>query len=287
VPTPQPEFDDVQAPADDQVLAAIAGTLADRGVVRVPGRRPNDAAAWRMASRVAACARALDPLPAGFPALEVVGEFTLPPPGIVQRDFQALHIDYGVPKLAGPPVTVSRFTALYLDQDRAGSGSATRIVPLRPLLGQRSWPPRAVLAERLRRDTTGGALVEGILARIIEAADQSLDLPDPNADGFLCGMEFPTLDEEHRYFARHGLRLAEAEEEIVLSSGELLLFDNLAIAHGRRGRRGPGELHQLCIGFGSLDLTSQAHLLDQFFAGFAGFAGPNGRPDAATAESGW
>jgi hypothetical protein len=59
-----------------------------------------------------------------------------------------------------------------------------------------------------------------------------------------------------------------AEEEIVLSSGELLLLDNLATAHGRRGRRDTGELHQLCIGFGSLDLTGQAALLDRILAGF-------------------
>jgi len=185
-----------------------------------------------------------------------------------QRDFQALHIDYGVPRLAGPPVAVARFTALYLDGQRPGSGTATRVVPLRPLLGQRRWPARAVLAGRLCADAGDGTLVEGILARIIEAADQGRDLPDREADGFWCGMEFATLDEERHYFARHGMRLAAAEEEIVLSSGELLLFDNLAVAHGRRGRRDAGELHQLCIGFGSLDLTGQATLLDRILAGF-------------------
>ena len=254
--------------AEDEALAVVAAALAGRGVVRVPGCWPDHAAAWGTALRITERARDLDPLYAGLPGLEVVGEFTLPPPGVVQRDFQALHFDYGVPKLAGPPVAVAQFTALYLDGHQAGSGSATRIVPLRPLLSQRPWPARAVLAGRLRGDADDGTLVEGILARIIEAADQSRDLPDRDADGFLCGMEFSTLDEERRYFARHGMHLAAAEEEIVLSGGELLLFDNLATAHGRRGRRGPGELHQLCIGFGSLDLTGQAGLLDRILAGF-------------------
>jgi hypothetical protein len=267
-------IDHVRASAGDEAEAAIAATLADRGFVCVPGRWPDAAAAWPMALRIAASARGLDARPGDLPEPGVVGEFTLPPPGVVQRDFQALHIDYGVPKLAGPSVAVSRYTALYLDGRRDGSGAATRIVPLRPLLCQRSWPPASVLAERLCQDTTGGALVEGILARIIEAADQTRDLPDPNADGFLCGMEFLTLDEEHRYFARHGLRLAAAEEEVVLASGELLLFDNLSIAHGRRGRRYTGELHQLCIGYGSLGLSGQARLLDQFLAGFDGRGGP-------------
>jgi hypothetical protein len=267
-------FDHVQASAEDEVVAAVAARLVGCGVARVPGLWPDQVAAWRMALQITAYARHLDRLSAGLPGFGVVGQFTLPPPGAVQRDFQALHIDYGVPKLAGPPVAVSRFTALYLDKGRAGSGSATRIVALRPLLSQRSWPDRAELAGRLCQDTADGALVEGILARIIEAADQSRDLPGRDADGFLCGMEFETLDDEHRYFARHGLRLAAAEEEIVLSGGELLLFDNLATAHGRRGRRHPGELHQLCIGFGSLDLPGQARLLDRILASFAPCYGP-------------
>jgi hypothetical protein len=266
--TPWPELGHAHPPAEHAALTASAAVLAGRGVARVPGRWPDHAAAWRAALRITERARGLDPLCAGLPGLDVVGEFTVPPPGVVQRDFQALHIDYGVPRLAGPPVAVARFTALYLDGQRPGSGTATRVVPLRPLLGQRRWPARAVLAGRLCADAGDGTLVEGILARIIEAADQGRGLPDREADGFLCGMEFATLDEERHYFARHGMRLAAAEEEIVLSSGELLLFDNLAVAHGRRGRRDAGELHQLCIGFGSLDLTGQATLLDRILAGF-------------------
>jgi hypothetical protein len=270
VPTSWPESGDgdAQPLTEGEALAESAAALAERGVARVPGRWPDQSAAWRTALRITERARGLDRLCAGLPGLEVVGEFTVPSAGAVQRDFQALHFDFGLPKLAGPPVAVSRFTALYLDGHRAGSGSATRIVPLCPLLSQRPWPPRAVLAERLCRGAADGILVEGILARIIEAADQSRDLPDPHADGFLCGMEFSTLADEHRYLARHDMHLAAAEEEVVLSSGELLLFDNLATAHGRRGRRHPGELHQLCIGFGSLDLARQAMLLDGFLAGF-------------------
>ena len=81
-----------------------------------------------------------------------------------------------MPKLAGPQVAISRFTALYLDGHQPGSGAATRIVPLRSLLGQRGWPDR--------------------------------------------------------------------------------------------GRRSAGELHQLCIGFGSLDLAGQATLLDRILTVF-------------------
>jgi hypothetical protein len=281
VATGRVSSDKARAPADDDAVATAAATLVDRGLALVPGRWPDHASAWEIALQIAAAARDLDPLSAGLPDLEVVGKFTLPPPGVLQRDFQALHIDYGVPRLAGPPVAVARFTALYLDS-ALGSAAATRIVPLRRLLSQRSWPASEVLAGRLCDEAGDGDLVEGILARVIEAADQSEDLPDKDADGFLCGMEFLTLDEEQRYFARHGLSLAAAEKEIVLGSGQLLLFDNIAVGHGRRGRRNPGELHQLCIGFGSLDLIGQVALLNRFLSAFE--RGP-GHEDAVTAPA--
>jgi hypothetical protein len=255
-------------PAEDEATAGLAAALIERGFARVPGRWPDTPAAWHTAVAIAAAARDRDPLCAGLPPLAVVGEFTVPPQGVAQRDFQALHIDYGVPKLGGPPVAVSRFTALYLDPGRAGSGSATRIVPLRPLLGQRPWPARATISARLCRGAGDDSLVEGILARIVESADQSQDLPAQDTDGFLCGLEFATLAEERRYFAGHGLHLPAAEEEVVLASGELLVFDNLLTAHGRRGRRHPGELHQLCIGFPALDLPGQVRLLDRILTAF-------------------
>jgi hypothetical protein len=282
--TPEVALDQGQDSAADDALAAVAAVLIERGVVRVSGRWPDNVAARQVALQIAERARGIDPLSAGLPAYEVVGEFTVPPPGAIQRDFQALHIDYGVPKLAGPAVPVTRFTALYLDRQRAGSGSATRTVSLRTLLGQRSWPPREVLAERVCCDNGDGTLVEGILARMVEAVDQTRDLPDQGSDGFLCGMEFRTLEEEHHYFARHGLCLEKVEEDIILSSGELLVFDNLTTAHGRRGRRYTGELYQLCIGFASLCVTDQAILLDRILAAFHD---RHRRIDAATAESRW
>jgi hypothetical protein len=268
VSAPEVDLHQVQDSAEDVALAAVAAVLIERGVVRVSGRWPDNVAARQVALRIAERARGLDPLSVDLPAYEVVGEFTVPPPGTTQRDFQALHIDYGVPKLAGPAVPVTRFTALYRDRQKVGSGSATRIVPLRTLLGQRSWPPREVLAERVCHDTGDGTLVEGILARMVEAVDQTRDLPDRGESDFLCGMEFLTLEEEHHYFARHGLCLEHVEEDIILSGGELLVFDNLTTAHGRRGRRDAGELHQLCIGFASLRLTDQAMLLDRILAAF-------------------
>jgi alpha-ketoglutarate-dependent taurine dioxygenase len=47
---------------------------------------------------------------------------------------------------------------------------------------------------------------------------------------------------------RHGLCIEDAEIDIDLQPGELLLFDNLTLAHGRRGTRQPGELRQRVYG---------------------------------------
>jgi hypothetical protein len=218
--------------------------------------------------QIAAGARRLDPWCVDLPELEVVGEFTVPPRGTVQREFQALHIDFGLPRLGVQPVAVARFTALHRAADQLGSDTATRVVPLSRLLGQRTWPARAALTERLRCSSAGDDPVEGVLARVVEAVDQSIDLPAKDTDGFLCGMEFASIEDERRYFARHGMRLEAAEEEVVLDRGELLVFDNLVIAHGRRGARHEMELHQLCIGFRSLDHADQAKLLERVLGSF-------------------
>jgi hypothetical protein len=201
----------------------------------------------------------MDPWSANLPSLEVVGEFSVPPPGTVQRDFQALHLDFGLPSGSDDAIPIARFTALYREGG-PDAGAATRIVPLRRLAACRSWPAPDVAAGRL---ATAG--VEGILARVVEAIDQTDDLPIRD-DDFLCGMEFSMLEEEHRYFQSHGIPLEELEEEITLTGGELLVFDNLSVAHGRRGARPPGQLSQLCIGYRSLEPRQRSALVTRVLA---------------------
>jgi hypothetical protein len=188
-----------------------------------------------------------------MPPLEVVGEFTIPPAGALRRDFQTLHIDFGLPLNGRAPVDVARFTALYIDADHAPTTACTRIVPLLRLLTQRTWPDRRTLLGRLRTESRA----EGILARIVEAADDTSTL----APNVLCGMEFMSIAEERAFFARRGLDLDAVEDRVRLGPGELLVFDNLTIAHGRAGTRRPEELHQLCAGYRNLDVAAQRTLL--------------------------
>lgn len=118
----------------------------------------------------------------------------------------------------------------------------------------------------------GTGYTEGSLARVIEAAlDQPPVLPSVSANpGFLCGNEFSTITDETRFFAQRGLSIDAVAVEVRLQPGELLLFDNLAVAHGRRGSRAPGELHQIVFGHRSLNPREQIKLRDGVLAAFPG-----------------
>jgi hypothetical protein len=196
------------------------------------------------------------------------------------RDFQTLHFDFGLrldPKIEQE---VARYTALYIPAHLTGVQAMTRLVPLVALLGQRSWPPPDELLARLTSyGRTHGAwddergYVEGSLARIIEGATawRLPFLPSVKTElDFLCGLEFDSLFAELAFFARHGLRIDDVEISVDLQPGELLVFDNLALAHGRRGARKPGELRQRMFGH-NLQPAAQRklrdHVLGAFYAG--------------------
>jgi hypothetical protein len=258
-------------PSEADAENDLAARFLEEHVAKPDELFPTATDAWSYALRLAEVAADVQEWCRGFPELEVVGEFRLPPPGVVQRDFQALHIDFGLPTVAtGTPI--ARFTALYREPDQAGSGVATRLVPLRRLQRARAWQPVGPVLDRVALAWPSTS-VEGILARIIEAIDQSADLPEQD-DAFLCGMEFNSLDEERAYFIQHQIPIDTLETEVVLQPGELLVFDNLAVAHGRRGTRGPGELTQLCVGHRNLHRSCRQILNRRTASYFAESATP-------------
>ncbi|MFZ0040462.1 MAG: hypothetical protein WAK93_04085 [Solirubrobacteraceae bacterium] len=209
----------------------------------------------------------------------MIGDFVLPPTGgVPTRNFQTLHFDFGLPLDPRFDQDVARYTALYIPADFGSVSAVTRLVPLRPLLSQRAWPPFAeLLGGLITYGRTHGAwedaggYVEGSLARIVEGAGGGSPprLPSVKADpGFLCGMEFDGLRSEVDFFERHGLCVKEVEVEVDLRPGELLVFDNLALAHGRRGTRRPGELRQRVYGHPHLSRAAQRKLRDQVLSSF-------------------
>jgi hypothetical protein len=242
--------------------------------VRIDGPFQTSDAAFDAASALVDECR----LERGLPPLSIIGDFVIPPlDGAATRDFQTLHFDFGLPLDPKVAQDVARYTALYVPTDIADVQAATRLVPLIALLGQRSWPSPAELVDRLTSyGRTHGAwdddrgYTEGSLARIIEAAaaPASMILPSVKVEpGFLCGLEFDSLSSEQAFFSRYGLRLHDAEIELELEPGELLLFDNLALAHGRRGKRQPGELRQRVFGH-HLQPARQSELRDRVLVAF-------------------
>ena len=208
--------------------------------------------------------------------LEVLGDFVIPPPeGPASRGFQTLHFDFGLPLIPVQSTDLARYTALHIPVNAQPSAAVTRLVPLRPLLAAIGWPDSEELIARFTAyghshgawDDAAG-YVEGSLARVVEAAlGQAPMLPSVKTEpGFLCGAEFDSLSGEHAFFAHQGLPLAEVELEVRLQPGDLIVFDNLALAHGRCGTRQPGELHQRIYGHPALSVAQQIEFRDRVLA---------------------
>jgi hypothetical protein len=226
----------------------------------------------------------------GVDPLPVIGDFIIPPPdGAASREFQTLHFDFGLPLVPTVAQDVARYTALYIARSAAGVSATTRLVPLVPLLRRRDWPERSeLLARFVAYGRTHGAwddsrgYSEGSLARVIEAAIAASPLlPSVKADpGFLCGMEFDSLSAEVAFFRRHGLDVEEVAIDVALRPGQLMVFDNLALAHGRRGCRQPGELHQRVFGHRQLSpveqRASRERVLSAFYSSSADDAAARG-----------
>ncbi len=249
----------------------MEGPLGGAGFVRMPGPFADRDAAWSSAWAILEEAGVES-------SLAVIGDFVIPPAdGPPSRDFQTLHVDFGVPLVPVAPADVARFTALYIGPDSARSEAVTRLVPIAPLLAQLPWPDRDELIRRFTdyggshgaRDDAAG-YVEGSFARMIEAATgRQPVLPSVKEHlGFLCGTEFTTLAEEVEFFARRNLPLETVEIGVCLRPGELLVFDNIALAHGRRGARRPGELDQRVFGHAALAVEEQLKLRERLLAAF-------------------
>ena len=254
-------------------MTAAFSALREAGFVWIQSAFATPAAAFaRSQERIEECV-ASD----GHDALAVIGEFIVPPPdGEATREFQTLHFDFGLPLNPQCDQDVARYTALFVPRSAVGVTAVTRLVRLEALLAQRGWPDQeSLLGNLMAYGESHGAwddadgYSEGSLARVVEAAAGAPRLPSVKSTaGFLCGMEFDTLAAELSFFKQLGLNVDAVEVEVPLRPGDMLVFDNLALAHGRRGSRRPGELHQRIYGHRLLPVAAQRALRDRFLAAF-------------------
>ena len=242
-------------------LESLALHLVSRGFAVLPGRYRAAVLAWQAAHAVIDEVAMDDDLCRRFSPLAVVAEYTMPPRAARQRAFQVLHIDFGLPLGRSSHADVARFTILYVDAAATGSGTATRIVPLAALASQRRWPPPLDVASSLRAREGDPDMSEGILARIVEAADRTSELPSKTSRHFACGLEFESIQSERDYLSDHGIDVAAVEQRVVLEPGQGLVLDNIVCAHGRFGIRATAELRQRCVGFSGLARTGQEAVL--------------------------
>jgi hypothetical protein len=265
--------DHLRCMGDNDVVTTVCSALGQDGFVWIRSGFATPSAAFERAQEIIEQYSASN----GHDALSAIGEFVLPPPdGEATRDFQTLHFDFGLPLHPQRDQDVGLYTALFISRSIGGVTAVTRLVSLKALLGQRGWPERpTLLGNLISYGESHGAwddadgYSEGSLARVVEAAAGSPRLPSvKSTPGFLCGMEFDTLTAELSFFDRLGLDVDAVQVEVPLRPGDLLVFDNLALAHGRRGRRRPGELHQRVYGHRSVSPAAQRVLRDRVLAVF-------------------
>src|SRR5207302_864792 len=97
----------VVMPDSESTKAIIA--LVATGMVGIPGPFAGLKQAWRAARVI------VDGAMGGASTLAVIGDFVLPPPdGPPTRDFQTLHLDFGLPLVSVAPADVACFTALHM-----------------------------------------------------------------------------------------------------------------------------------------------------------------------------
>ena len=144
--------------------------------------------------------------------LSIVGDFVLPPvDGPSTRDFQTLHFDFGLPLDPKVDQDIARYTALYVPAGRLDVSAVTRLVPLRELLEQRTWPAGVELLREARSGPTAARTAPGQCAGIRRGKPcpdrrgrrwSLAGSPERKDEGdFLCGLEFDSLRAEVAFFA--------------------------------------------------------------------------------------
>lgn len=178
--------------------------------------------------------------------------------------FVALHFEMGAPLIAiDDQTTVCSLMGLYFPHDSEPNEVRTRTLHLGGLLSSHRWPDEREVEDALKfyaenygdgwGDYSTGRL--SCVARLLDGAvsDNELsfmksfketDCFNRSADGeWVDGYQ-----EEIDYFLSHGFLIETWEKRYTLRPGDLLIIDNLRVAHGQIGQREPEEIYQFIYG---------------------------------------
>jgi len=190
--------------------------------------------------------------------------------------FQCLHFDYGLPVLACGEQPLYGVVALYKTPCSERSPSQTRIVRLDALkkatsalrpseIGRRLREYVAAYGDGWRQPEPANTGRISIFLRFVEAIfgqKRFASLIESDSANFLVdaakeiGLQASGVEAEQLLLQDLGVDLGSVEERVCLEPGDMLLFDNLAVVHGRIGRRQPRELWQMLFGLRSLSSSA-------------------------------
>ncbi|RJQ19973.1 hypothetical protein C4580_04785 [Candidatus Woesearchaeota archaeon] len=176
----------------------------------------------------------------------------------VETGHLSLHFEMGLPVIPVEETTrVHALLCLHIPKNETASEVKTRLLPIDGLLAGRAV--EEALTNYVKKY---GAGWNGHNSGRILCAGQLLDAAAGKSE--LSYMrehriaEWFNQDEngnvqdgrvnERAFFRKHGIVLSEREKSFVLQQGDLLIIDNLRVAHGREGRRPAEELVQLLYG---------------------------------------
>lgn len=185
---------------------------------------------------------------------------------ITSTGFQALHWDMGQPFENDQPQTMYTIGALYRPLGERNPNAKTRLVNIEHLCNQTNFGGQTVVSDKLHHyvQRYGDGWVEpsphntkrlACFARVLDAMQEPHQLCDEKES--MIGQCF-SYDNKHDgafgfqqeadFFARYGVNLNAIEEQIEIRPGQMLIYDNLRIVHGRIGERKPKELFNFLFG---------------------------------------
>lgn len=199
---------------------------------------------------------------------------------LLDATYQSIHMDMGHPlAYDGQSQNMFFFTALLFPQDHKPSQGITRLVTLNELMKQKKWGSKEEVRARLESyvDAYGDGKPEyntkrlASVARLFDAMmgqAELVDFRDQRTDEWFQNgaerNEAQSLQNEYAFFKKAGYDLAAVEERVNLQPGQMIIFDNTRIGHGRLGHREAAELYQFMYGVKDLQQDDIQAIQDHF-----------------------